>query len=106
MAPGYVRGRLKGMRDIATAALHRGQYFKKLRSGVPIIVCQMGKVGSVSVRDSLESSGIDSVFHVHRLNPDNIRSVQQDYLDHNRTPPSEGLGERLYRDVVQQHKQA
>lgn len=46
----------------------------------PVIVYQMGKVGSLSVMRSLRACGVTPVFHVHRLHPKNratMRKVMQ-----------------------------
>ena len=43
----------------------------------PVIVYQMGKVASTSVYQSLKSTTDHSVFHVHRLSPENIEKVRQ-----------------------------
>jgi len=43
----------------------------------PIVVWQMGKVGSSSVYQSLKSSRVaNPVFHIHFLNPQNLKRVQ------------------------------
>ena len=55
------------------------QWHLNCRSMAPIIVYQMGKVGSSSIRDSLKSSGVHPVFHVHRMNPRNIEAVRNAY---------------------------
>jgi hypothetical protein len=73
---------------------------------VPTIVYQMGKVGSASVIESLESHGVHFVFHVHRMNPDNIRRVRQERLNANRRPPNDMPGRRLYDNVVSKRKKA
>lgn len=45
--------------------------------GSPILVYQMGKVGSSSILDSLKAMKLDRpIFHVHRLNPDNIQRAK------------------------------
>ena len=72
----------------------------------PIIEYQMGKVGSRSTADSLKEFGLDSVFHVHRMNPDNIGKVRKEYLDHHLWPPNERIGRRLYRHVVARGRKA
>ncbi|MDY6905430.1 MAG: putative capsular polysaccharide synthesis family protein [Thermodesulfobacteriota bacterium] len=41
---------------------------RKLRKGDPLIVFQMGKVGSKSIYNSLKKSAIKSIFHTHYLN--------------------------------------
>lgn len=73
----------------------------QLRKGTPIIVFQMGKVGSSSIRNSLESSGVEPVFHVHWMAPRSTRNPKPRFLaDHY------WLGERLFCDIVQKGKRA
>jgi hypothetical protein len=44
----------------------------------PLLVYQMGKVGSKSVRDSLRALGIERrVFHVHFLSPERVREMEK-----------------------------
>jgi hypothetical protein len=78
----------------------------RLKRRTPVIVYQMGKVGSSSVMNSLHWCGVATVFHVHRLNPDNIERVRQEYLTHGLTAPDESLGERLYADIVKRQRRA
>lgn len=77
-----------------------------LKRSTPIIIYQMGKVGSSSVSKSLELHGIDLVFHIHRMNPDNIEKVRQEYLDNDERPPDERIGKGLYSNVVTNRKKA
>ena len=42
----------------------------------PIVVYQMGKVGSSSVYGSLRRQGVHNVYQAHRLDPENIRRVK------------------------------
>jgi hypothetical protein len=95
---------LSKVRRALGKALHKGLYLRELKKGTPVIVYQMGKVGSSSIGDSLKSCGVAPVFHIHRLNPDNIEKVQQEYLDHGLVPLDESLGERLYAEVIQKRK--
>jgi hypothetical protein len=67
---------------------------------VPIIVYQMGRVGSASVANSLRMQDYDFVFHVHRMNPQNIKKVREEYISHNVPPPKEEMGRKLYRHVA------
>lgn len=77
-----------------------------LTSHTPIVVYQMGKVGSSSVTESLKLAGVNLVFHVHRMNPDNIQMVRKEYLDNNQRPLNEKVGERLYRRIVEKRRKA
>lgn len=45
---------------------HRWQELKEM-SQRPLIIFQMGKVGSMSIYSSLQSSGLEGVFHTHDL---------------------------------------
>ena len=87
--------------------IHRKiRYFKNLRRGTPIIVYQMGKVGSVSIRDSLESYGVEPVFHVHKMNPNSIQRIRENDLAMNRTPSDWWLSEILFADIIRKGKRA
>ena len=97
---------LSNVRRRLRKALDKGLYLRELKRGTPVIVYQMGKVGSSSIRDSLKSCGFAPVFHVHRMNPDNIEKVRQEYSDNNQAPPDESLGERLYADFINKQKRA
>lgn len=82
------------------------QWYLNCRSRVPIIVYQMGKVGSSSIRDSLKSGGIHPVFHVHRMNPRNIEAVRNTYLRRGQKALNEGVGVFLYKNICQKNKKA
>lgn len=64
----------------------------------PLLVYQMGKVGSASVYHSLRRQGVAGIFHVHRLHPDHIATLAQaegrPWFDH------EYLGQGLYQQVI------
>jgi len=54
----------------------------KMNPHPPIVVWQMGKVGSSSVYESLKSTRIaNPVFHIHFLNPENLNRVQHIYQE-------------------------
>lgn len=57
----------------------------------PIIVYQMGKVGSSSIRHSLELSGVYPVFHTHSIGPSNQGTF---------------VSRILYNDIIAQGKEA
>ena len=99
MLPATIAGRLNKLQQ-------RVFDWIKLRRGTPIIVYQMGKVGSVSIRDSLESCGIESVFHVHKMNPNSIQRIRENDLAMNRTPLDWWLSERLFADIIRKGKRA
>jgi len=68
------------------------------RFSPPIVVYQMGKVGSSSVYGSLRKHGVHNAYQVHRLDPENIRGVRQEYLRKELPPPDEP-GIALFRRV-------
>lgn len=69
----------------------------------PIIVYQMGKVGSTSIVNSLKKYGL-TAYHVHRINPQNIESVRLEHLRKGKSPPDETLGLRLHKYIKQGKK--
>lgn len=78
-----------------------------LKRGTPIIVYQMGKVGSSSITDSLMSCQGDRVFQVHIVNPDHLRELRKELLDKNlRSPPHLTLGQMVYRRIIRRDKKA
>lgn len=72
----------------------------------PIIVYQMGKVGSTSITYSLRKCGIHPVYHVHRMNPNNIENVSKEYLGKGVYPQDESLGAWLYENICQKNRKA
>jgi hypothetical protein len=76
-----------------------------LMSGPPILVYQMGKVGSSSVKESLWAQALP-VFHVHRMNPVNIQRVHREYLENDETPPNDRKGKMLYNSIVRKGRRA
>jgi len=90
--------------DRVKSLLVRGHYLDNLREGTPIIVYQMGKVGSNSIKNSLISCDVKPVFHVHAVNPSHIKMITEEELANGRTPPDFWLGERLYVDVIRKGK--
>ena len=59
----------------------------------------MGKVGSKSVAASLRRTLRQPVFHVHRMNPANIKNVRAAYLKKELKPPNESTGYFLHKVV-------
>jgi hypothetical protein len=70
------------------------------RGNIPILVYQMGKVGSSSVTESLKHYDFHFVFQVHWMYPKNIASICREYLEKNRVPPDESLGEMFYQTII------
>ena len=93
---------------IATKAKNDLQLFWSLRKKdcEPVIVYQMGKVGSRSITDSLKSCGVHPVFHIHRMNPNNIKRVKDEYLKKGRNPLNERLGIILYKNICRKRRKA
>lgn len=56
-------------------------YWSKLRQGTPVVVYQMGKVGSSSILDSLVNYGIKPVFHVHNMIPASPNSIERERFE-------------------------
>ncbi len=55
-------------------------HLKDFETNPPIIIYQMGKVGSSSVYRSLHQAGLPNpIYHVHFLDQDNIRDIIQQY---------------------------
>ncbi len=65
------------------------------RSGLTLVY-QMGKVGSVSIHDSLKSAGVRNNYHIHRLNPANIDRVGREYDRRGAIRLEERMGRFLY----------
>lgn len=68
----------------------------------PVLIYQMGKVASSSIYSSLRTAKDFDVFHVHRLNPDNIELVRKEHVRRGALPPieQEKLGLYLYDEVI------
>jgi hypothetical protein len=84
----------------------RFKLFKLLyySSDLPILIYQMGKVGSTSISKSLELFGYSSVFHIHRLNPEHIDHVRENFLTRNLEPSSFRIGKLLYRYIIEKKR--
>jgi len=78
-----------------------------IRKKTPIIIYQMGKVGSTSIAISLKRAGVSPVFHVHRMNPSDISRIQKEYEKRKLGPPQNDLlGEFLRHEIVIKKRQA
>lgn len=69
----------------------------------PVLVYQMGKVASSSIYKSLKKARVANVFHVHRINPENINTVKQEHEAKGLTAPDDSLGLALYRYLVRKN---
>jgi hypothetical protein len=73
----------------------------------PILIYQMGKVASSSIYTSIKSMKKINVFHIHRLNPDNIKTIRQTYITRGISPPNEDIiGLYLLENVIKPRKPA
>lgn len=79
-----------------------------LESRVPVVVYQMGKVGSKSIEKSLRNRGIHPLYHVHRINPYYIKNVmdvkKKRGLDIFDRKDIEGL--LLYDEIIRRSKKS
>ena len=66
----------------------------------PVLVYQMGKVASSSICDSLKATPGVNAFHAHRLNPENIERVKQEYLARGVQPMDESRALDLYERLI------
>lgn len=72
-----------------------------LRNKTPIVIYQMGKVGSSSVYQSLLATTQQPVYQVHFLLPDATRSVIKMYRDKQQPVPFHVYeGQQLYQHIV------
>jgi hypothetical protein len=65
---------------LAKASYHRNLYRRDHQyAEPPLLIFQMGKVGSKTIRSSLRPLGLDrSIYHVHYLTLDRINELEQD----------------------------
>lgn len=75
-------------------------YRLNMKAEEPVIVYQMGKVGSSSISRSLRKQLAGPVFHVHRMNADNIRNFYDIHKRKDRHPPDETVGLLLNRHLT------
>lgn len=69
--------------------------------GTPIIVYQMGKVGSSTILGGLRKRNLpDSVHHIHVLAPQTIAKSKETILSAQRKTPEQLLHSRLIRDYL------
>jgi hypothetical protein len=102
MVPGSIYSKLTKVEGVLY--FYAGFYLKR---STPIIVYQTGKVGSASVTASLMSSQGNYVFHVHWMNPENLKRQRAELLEKNlRLPAHLALAERVYKNIVRRHKKA
>ena len=66
--------------SLARASYHRRLYRRSLQyMRPPLLIYQMGKVGSKTIRSTLQSSKLDRpIYHVHLLSPDRIEQLESD----------------------------
>jgi hypothetical protein len=69
-------------------------------ASAPVLVYQMGKVGSSSIAASLRQAGFN-VHQVHRLVPENIARVQREHLQRGwPSPLPDAEGKRVYERLI------
>lgn len=78
----------------------RKSLLRRLRKGrrVPVLVYQMGKVGSTSTYRSLSEAGVDCI-QVHRIHPSSIRLVRRTYLEKGIAPKDEEIGMAIWEGL-------
>lgn len=78
-----------------------------LRNATPVVVYQMGKVGSSSIENSLMRALERPVFHVHMMNPENIKRHFNNLL-HQRNPIPDHLitGKLLHKAIITRNREA
>ncbi len=80
---------------------------RRFSRSLPILIYQMGKVGSSTIKLSLDRLNIFESYQVHRLNPDNIARITR---EHERRgwapPPGDRNGLRLYERIVRHRSPA
>ncbi|MCB0177884.1 MAG: hypothetical protein KDI62_06625 [Anaerolineae bacterium] len=76
-----------------------------LSKNPPIIIYQMGKVGSKSVVTSVRKH-YRNVYHVHRMNPLHINRIQTEAADYRHLQLNDHIGLWLYSTVVRKRKVA
>lgn len=72
----------------------------------PIIVYQMGRVGSQSMWNSLRSYAKAPVFHVHKMNPASIAKVFRDHADRHQLLRKNHAGAMLRKHIVAKQRRA
>ena len=76
---------------------------------VPIIVYQMGKVGSTSLSKSLRRKGLHPVYDVHRIDPGHlqeIKSIRAARGFDDVFPPVHQRGLKVYKEIVESNRHA
>ncbi len=70
---------------------------------IPVIVYQMGKVGSTSIYSSIADCGVQPIDQVHRMNPEHIDELVSSRADrglHPHRPDHCARGLELYEQIV------
>lgn len=78
-----------GKKELPLTGFFNIYYYTILKDKRPVLVYQMGKVGSSTVWDSLRYYGIKPVFHLHLLNP-----------------PVNSYGKRINRYIISKSRKA
>lgn len=70
-------------------------------AGVPIVVYQMGKVGSMSITKSLQRRGVAPVYHVHQLHLPHLRELNQARKESGRPERDHRTERYLYQSLIE-----
>jgi len=66
------------------------------------LIYQMGKVASSSIKKTLKYNTCYNTFHVHRLNPENIKVVEKEHKKKGIHKPKENVkGKMIYNHIIQ-----
>lgn len=73
---------------------------KGLSTDNVVLIYQMGKVASSAIYDALSRVSEVDAYHVHRMNPDNIREVRRQHREMGMETPDDELGLYLNEKVI------
>ena len=106
MIPIRIKGYVRRMQHrVSTRLIFYTRLY--LQRQEPVIIYQMGKVGSAGLAASIEACGHPFSFHIHRLNPANMDRVERMFAARGLPPVSYIPTERmLYRHVVRPRRRA
>jgi len=97
----YVRSTTRLVRNVWVRGVDQAQ--------LPVIVYQMGKVGSTSLTHSLDQHGVWPVHQVHRLDPSHLEEIKRHRTDRgldNTFPDVHKRGLQVYREIVEPRQSA
>ncbi len=86
---------------VSTLEYLKNLFFKlRCSTAKPVVVYQMGKVASSSIHLSLKATTDLNVFHLHRLNPENIELVRKERLRRGSLLKNEDRALYLYENLM------